>query len=72
MSRNCHLKSRFYGLSGEIMGSIICFCLELYRLVNAVELFCQDCELDRTEVSEETAGNRNGCFEKEIGTIRRE
>ena len=39
-------------------------------MVNAVELFRQDCELYRTEVSEETAGNRNGSFEKEIGTIR--
>lgn len=44
-------------VSGEIMGSIVCFTLELYRLVNAVELLCEDCELNRTKVSEAAARN---------------
>lgn len=63
--RNSFVKF-MYGLgdSGEIMGSIVCFSLELYCVVNAVELLCEDCELNCTEVSQEAARNRNSCSQK--------
>ncbi|KAI3496540.1 hypothetical protein L1887_38905 [Cichorium endivia] len=32
------------------MGSVVCFSLELNRVVNAVELLCEYCELNCTEV----------------------
>lgn len=43
--------------SGEIMGSILRFSLELNCMADAVELFRQDREFNRTEVSKEAAGN---------------
>lgn len=61
---------KYMPFSGEIMGSILRFSLELNCMADAVELFRQDREFNCTEVSKEAAGIRNGCFEKEVRRIK--
>lgn len=58
--------SNLKSLPGENVGFLFCINLEHSGLAYAIQLLCQDCECNCSEVSEETAG-KGACFvDKEV------